>query len=204
MNFDIDPADEEFRAQVRRFIAEQPPQIVRGKAFGYTHSRRERELWIRALNAQGWLVPHWSTAWGGRNWCALRRYILCDEICAAGCPEIDRIATDLVGPLIQAFGSPAQQRRYLPGILSATEFWCQGFSEPQAGSDLSLVQTTARHDGNCYIVNGRKLWTTQAHIADMMLALVRMKVANGLQPSLSLLLIEMRASGVSIRPVVTL
>src|SRR5437660_1444280 len=175
MNFARPPADEAFRAEVRRFIADQPQDIVRGKPLGYAHSRRERELWIRALHRRGWLVPHWSAAWGGREWPAMRQYILHEETCAAGCPEIDRIATYLVGPVIQNFGSVAQQRRYLPGILTAAEFWCQGFSEPEAGSDLSLVRTTARRVGSQYVVNGRKLWITQAHIADQMFALVRVK-----------------------------
>ncbi|MFC5743632.1 acyl-CoA dehydrogenase family protein [Dyella tabacisoli] len=204
MNFDADPQDEAFRTEVRRFIAALSPEIVRGKPLGYTHSRPEREAWIRALNAQGWLVPHWSRAWGGRDWTAMRRHILHDETCAAGCPEVDRIATDLVGPIIQAFGSAAQQRRYLPGILSGTEFWCQGFSEPQAGSDLSLVGTVARREGERYIVSGRKLWTTQAHLADLMFALVRVKIGNELQQGLSFLLVDMRAGGISTRPVLTL
>jgi len=204
MNFGSSPADESFRAEVRQFIAEQPPQIVRGKPLGHVHSRAERELWIRALHRQGWLVPHWSAAWGGRDWSAMRRLILQEEMCAAGCPEIDGIAIHLVGPVIQAFGSAAQQRRYLPGMLTATEFWCQGFSEPEAGSDLSLVRTTARRDGRHYVVNGRKLWITQAHIADLMFALVRVNVGTELQQGQSFLLIDMRASGISTRPVVTL
>jgi alkylation response protein AidB-like acyl-CoA dehydrogenase len=197
-------ADAAFRAEVRQFIADQPPQIVRGQPLGYVHSRRQRELWIRALNARGWLVPHWSAAWGGRGWSAMRRYILHEETCAAGCPEIDRIATDLVGPIIQSYGTASQQRRYLPGILSAAEFWCQGFSEPDAGSDLSLVRTAARREGSHYVVSGRKLWITRAHVADMMFALVRIKTAQALQQGLSFVLIDMRADGVTVRPVITL
>jgi len=204
MNLAIDPSGEAFRAEVRRFITTQPPEIVRGTPLGYEHSQSERALWIRALHAQGWLVPHWLPAWGGRGWPPMQRSILNQETAAAGCPETDRIATDLVGPVIQQFGSASQQRRYLPAILTASEFWCQGFSEPGAGSDLSMVQTTAQRDGKHYVVNGRKLWITLAHLADMMFSLVRVKTDGELQQGLSFLLIEMRASGVSTQPVLTL
>jgi alkylation response protein AidB-like acyl-CoA dehydrogenase len=204
MNFESSPEDEAFRAEVRRFIAGQPPHIVRGKPLGYFHSRRERELWIQALHRQGWLVPHWSAAWGGRNWPPVRRSILLEEMSAAGLPETDRIATDLAGPIIQKFGSTAQQRRFLPGILTGAEFWCQGFSEPEAGSDLSLVRTTARREASHYVVDGRKLWITQAHVADLMFALVRVKAGSELQQGLSFLLIDMRAKGILVRPVMTL
>ena len=204
MDFAIDPEEEGFRTEVRRFIATQPASLVRGRPSGYIHSRAERELWIRALNRQGWLVPHWTSAWGGRPWSAVQRYILQDELCAAGCPEVDGIAIHLVGPILQTFGSLAQQKRYLPGILTGAEFWCQGFSEPEAGSDLSRVHTIATQRGHRYSVSGRKTWITQAHIADWMFALVRVKANGELQQGLSFVLIDMHAPGVSTRPIITL
>jgi alkylation response protein AidB-like acyl-CoA dehydrogenase len=203
MNFASSPADQAFREEVHQFIAEQS-QVFRGKAPPNSYSRQGRELWIRALHNKGWLVPHWSPAWGGRDWPPMRHYILEEEIFLAGCPEADGIGIHLAGPVIQAFGSVAQQRRYLPGILTGAEFWCQGFSEADAGSDLSLVRTTARRDEDQYVVTGHKLWVTQAQIADLMLALVRAKVGGEREQGLSVLLIDMRAKGVSTRPIPTL
>ncbi len=201
----LDDAEElAFREEVRDFLRDLPPEIPSAQPFGYEHSRAIRELWTRTLARRGWLVPHWTRAWGGRNWPPMFHYILTQELCAHGCPEIDRIGTDLVGPILQLVGSQAQQQRYLPRILDGREFWCQGFSEAGAGSDLALVRTAARREGDHYRVNGRKLWATQAHEADMMFALVKVNAGVSLQQGHTFLLIDMHADGVTVRPIITI
>jgi alkylation response protein AidB-like acyl-CoA dehydrogenase len=193
-----------FRREVRDFLRSLPPDMGLGRPFGYEHSREVREVWTRTLGRRGWLVPHWTPAWGGQDWPPMFHYILAQELCAHGCPEIDRIGTDLVGPILQSFGSQAQQQRHLPRILDGQEFWCQGFSEAGAGSDLAQVRTAAQREGDFYRVNGHKLWTTQAHEADMMFALVKVRTGASLQQGHTFLLIDMHADGVAVRPIITL
>ncbi|HEU4655554.1 MAG TPA: acyl-CoA dehydrogenase family protein [Steroidobacteraceae bacterium] len=194
----------EFRAEVRQFLASAPSEMEIGKPFGHVHSRATRELWTKALAERGWLVPHWPAEWGGQSWPSTLHYILAQELCSHRCPEIEKIGTELVGPILLSFGCEEQRRRFLPPILSGEEFWCQGFSEAGAGSDLSQIRTTARKQGDSYRVNGHKLWTTQAHEADLMLALVRVANGDSLQQGHTFLMIPMKTPGVQVRPIITL
>ncbi|MES2758526.1 MAG: acyl-CoA dehydrogenase family protein [Pseudomonadota bacterium] len=206
MNFDKDPEEEVFRQEIRSFLA-QMWEKARGLGLDQQPalSRRNIEFWTRALNNKGFLVPTWPEEWGGKKtWSAKKIYVLSEELVKGGIPDGDRIALDLVAPVIYTFGNPEQKQRLLPRILNADDFWCQGFSEPQAGSDLSLIRTRAVRDGDFYIVNGQKLWTTNAHHADMMFALLRVNSGGKLQHGLSFLLINMRAPGITVRPVITI
>jgi alkylation response protein AidB-like acyl-CoA dehydrogenase len=204
MNLSLNDEEVAFRNDVRAFLLGLPEGLGIRATFGYEYPRETRVRFTRALAARGWLVPHWTTEWGGQNWPPIRHYILAEELCRHGCPEIERIGTDLVGPTLLAFGTSAQRDRYLPGILDGSEFWCQGFSEAEAGSDLSGVRTIARREGQAYRVNGHKLWTTQAHEAQRMFALVKVDAGRGVQPGLTFVLIDMRAAGVTVLPIITI
>jgi alkylation response protein AidB-like acyl-CoA dehydrogenase len=204
-----DPGDAEFRLEVREFIRKTLPELFPDAGtprWGLRFlDRREVRAWTRALDSRGWAVPHWPVEWGGIGISAVRRHILLEELSAAGCPSLDSISIDFVGPVLYTFGSPQQKRRYLPRIRGADDFWCQGFSEASAGSDVMQLKTTATRQGSHYVVNGQKLWVTNAHFADMMFALVRVEMpGQRRQQGLSFLLIEMRSPGVSVRPILTI
>jgi len=206
MNFDRDPEEEVFREEIRTFIAEMWQKASdAGLDRDAPLARRSVEFWTRALHNKGYLVPTWPAEWGGKkDWSAKKIYVLSEELVKGAVPDGDRIALDLVAPVIYTFGTPEQKQRLLPRILNADDFWCQGFSEPQAGSDLSLIRTRAVRDGEFYIVNGQKLWTTNAHNADMMFALLRVSSGGKLQQGLSFLLMNMRAPGITVRPVISI
>lgn len=200
MHFNIDPAVDAFRAEVRSFVAAHISDGARGR----NATREQIVHWTRLLAPRGWLAPHWPAAWGGGRLSTLHRCILLQELCAPRCPPIDRIAVDMVGPLICAFGSEQQQRTYLPRILDADDVWCQGFSEPQAGSDVNAVRTRATRQGDSYVVGGQKLWTSRAHLATQMFALVRVTADGKPQTGLTFMLIDMRSSGIEVRPIATI
>ena len=161
-------------------------------------------LWTRILNEKGWAAFHWPAEHGGVDWSPLRRYLFDVELRAAGAPLLQQAAFELVGPILYTYGSEAQKARYLPAIRNADEFWCQGFSEPNAGSDLASLKTTAVRDGDHYVVNGQKTWTSEGHKADMMFALVRTDQESRPQAGISFLLIDMKAPGVTVRPIWTI
>lgn len=201
--------DAEFRLEVREFIRDTLPRLfpeAGAPTWGLRFlDRSEVSAWTRALDSKGWAVPHWPVEWGGIGITPSRRYILLEELAAASCPSMDPISIDFVGPVIYTFGSLQQKRRYLPRIRSAEDFWCQGFSEASAGSDVMQLKTTALRQGDHFIVNGRKLWITNAHFADMMFALLRVETpGQRRQQGLSFLLIDMRSPGVSVRPIYTI
>jgi alkylation response protein AidB-like acyl-CoA dehydrogenase len=204
-----DPGDTQFRLEVREFIHKILPELFpeSGTAgWGLRMlNRTDIRDWTRALDSKGWAVPHWPAEWGGIGISAVRRHILLDELSTASCPTLDLISIDFVGPVLYTFGSPQQKRRYLPRIRNADDFWCQGFSEASAGSDVMQLKTTAARQGDHFLVNGHKLWISNAHFADMMFALVRVEMpGQRRQQGLSFLLIDMRAKGVSVRPILTI
>jgi alkylation response protein AidB-like acyl-CoA dehydrogenase len=205
MNLEHDPRDEAFRQEVRAFIAAHltPQMAARGQRD--FHPRRDDVVaWTRALAEKNWVAPHWPVEYGGPDWRPMQRFIFEEEMRAGFAPTIDRIAIELVGPVLYTFGSAAQKARYLPEILKAERLWCQGFSEPGAGSDLASLRTRAVRDGDHYVVNGQKTWTTEGHNADMMLALVRTDPAAKPQRGISALLIDMRSPGLVRRPIYTI
>lgn len=205
MDFTLDPADEAFRTTVRAFIREHLPEDLarRGREGYHSHPDAVRR-WTRILNAQGWAAFHWPAEFGGVDWSPLRRHLFDIELRAAGAPLLQQTGFELVGPVLYTFGSEAQRERYLPAIRNADAFWCQGFSEPNSGSDLASLKTRAVRDDETYVVNGQKTWTSEGHKAQMMFALVRTDAEARPQAGISFLLIDMKSPGVTVRPIYTL
>jgi alkylation response protein AidB-like acyl-CoA dehydrogenase len=205
MDFILDHADEAFRRMVRAFIREHLPDdlALRGRQGYHSHPADVRR-WTRILNAQGWAAFHWPAEFGGVDWSPLRRHLFDIELRAAGAPLLQQTGFELVGPVLYTFGDEAQRARYLPAIRNADEFWCQGFSEPNSGSDLASLRTRAVRDGDAYIVSGQKTWTSEGHKAQMMFALVRTNADVKRQAGISFLLIDMASPGISVRPIYTL
>ncbi|WP_137388606.1 acyl-CoA dehydrogenase family protein [Rhodoligotrophos defluvii] len=206
MDLNFSGEDEAFRQEVRTFVRNSvPPDMARRTRQGVHPSKADLKLWNRILYEKGWSAPHWPNEYGGTGWTPLQIYIFEEECAAADAPFLSYFGLRLIGPLIYTFGSDAQKQRYLDDILSGETFWCQGFSEPSAGSDLAAVKTTAVRDGDHYVINGQKLWTTEAHYADKMFCLARtnpeVKPQKG---GLSILMFDMSAPGVTVRPIVTL
>jgi acyl-CoA dehydrogenase len=207
MNLELSPADQAFRAEVRRFLAEHLTDALRAGQAATSAMYPEPEVsgpWQQALQARGWLVPLWPREWGGTGWSALQRFIFETECALAGAPLVHPMGARLVGPVILRYGTEAQKQFYLPRILSGADYWCQGFSEPNAGSDLAALQMRAVADGSDYVLNGTKIWTTHAHHANRMFALVR-TTSEGKRPQgISFLLIDMALPGITVRPIVTM
>ncbi len=202
---DLSYTDEEraFRDEVRAFMAEHLPASLSDKVKrGQTLTKADHEKWHAILNAKGWLAGNWPVAFGGTGWNAVQRHIFDDEMTKASAPRIVPFGLAMLGPVLQKFGSKEQQDYYLPRILNGDDWWCQGYSEPGAGSDLASVRTTAERDGDDYIVNGQKTWTTLGQHANMIFCLVRSSKEGKPQEGISFLLIDMTAPGVTIRPIV--
>ena len=203
MNFDNDQKARDFRIKVRAFLRTNWQSHPSNGKLRYP-SRESFRTGSAILKESGWLAPNWPRRWGGAELSPVERYVLEEELVAVRFPPIDRIAFDLAGPVIYTFGSTEQKARYLPNMLSGNEFWCQGFSEPESGSDVNSLRTSATRDGNVYIVEGRKIWTSNAHFADMMFALVKVKTGGKLQNGLTFILIDMQDPNVSVRPLATI
>ena len=192
-----------FRQTVRRFIADNLPPVVREKVRrGVLLTRRELELWERQLVDKGWYVPHWPERWGGQDMSPPWRMTLDEELAQNDCPEGNAFGPEMVGPMLMQFGDDAQKEFFLPRITNLAHQWCQGYSEPNAGSDLASLQTRALREGDDYIVNGSKIWTSSAHYADWMFALVRTGADSKPQEGISFLLIDMRSPGITIKPII--
>lgn len=205
MNFTLDPEDAAFQAEMRTLIRDLLPEgIARRGRRGFHATHDDIRGWMRILNAHGLAATHWPVEHGGTDWSPLRKHLFQVELRAAGAPVPDQAALELVGPVIYTFGDAGQKARYLPEILNGDTFWCQGFSEPNAGSDLASLKTSAVRDGDHYVVNGQKTWTSEAHKADMMFALVRTDADARHQAGISFLLIDMKSPGVSVRPIYTI
>ena len=204
---DLRFTDEElaFRQEVRAFMKSALPERLRRKMIDRHHpSKQDLVHWQQTLNAKGWAVPHWPVEWGGTGWDPVRQYIFQDELQQAPAPSPLPFNTSMVGPVIIAFGSEEQKRRFLPRIANLDDWWCQGFSEPGAGSDLASLKTTAKRDGDHYVVNGQKTWTTLAQHADWIFCLVRTDMAAKKQEGISFLLIDMKTPGITVRPIETI
>ena len=205
MEMSFSAADETFRDKVKAFVADNlPAQIRRKVSEGVEFTRSDMRTWMGILAKQGWLATNWDQKDGGPGWSAAQKHIFEEECAAAGAPDIVPFGTRMVGPVLLKFGSDSQKKKFLPGILSAETIWCQGYSEPGAGSDLANLQMPAKLDGGAYVVNGTKIWTTQAHMADMMFALVRTDKSGRKQDGVTCLLIDMSAPGVTVRPIITM
>lgn len=194
-----------FRDEVRRFTAQKLPADVRDKVLkGRPLKRYDHMRWQDALAEKGWLVGFWPKEHGGCGWTAAQSYIFQEETTRYGSPWLLPMGINYVGPVIYTYGDEEQKREHLPKIAANQTFWCQGYSEPDAGSDLARLATRAVRDGGSYIVNGSKIWTSYAHWADWIFALVRTDSEAKPQDGISFLLIDMRAAGVTVRPITTI
>jgi len=194
-----------FRREIRAFVqARLPADIARKVARGRELEKHDYVRWQQILNQAGWFTGAWPIAWGGLGWSAEQQLAFLRETGLAGAPMIMPYGVNMVGPVLQTFGSEEQKRRHLPGIVDSSVWWCQGYSEPGAGSDLAALKTTARRSGDAYLVNGSKMWTTEAHWADMMHCLVRTDASGRRQDGITFLLIDMATRGITIRPIVTI
>ena len=205
MDLEFSPEDIAFREEARRFIAENYPKALRGKQDEGEELAKEDFLsWHRVLAKQGWIAPAWPKEYGGPGWTTTQRFIWSEELARADTLPILPFGINMVGPVIYTFGTPEQKARFLPRILSGEDWWCQGYSEPGAGSDLASLRTKAVRDGDHYIVNGQKTWTTLAQHADWGFFLVRTDPDAKPQEGISFLLIDMKSPGVTVRPIITL
>jgi pimeloyl-CoA dehydrogenase large subunit len=194
-----------FREEVRAFVKKSLPASIRQKIVEGRHPGKDDIVaWTRLLNEKGWSVPHWPKEWGGTGWTPVQLLIFNDELQQAGAPEPLAFGTSMVGPVIYTFGSDAQKRRFLPRIANIDDWWCQGFSEPGAGSDLAGLKTTAKREGGEWVINGQKTWTTLAQYADWIFVLARTDATVKKQEGISFILVDMKSPGVTVRPIQTL
>jgi alkylation response protein AidB-like acyl-CoA dehydrogenase len=204
MDMDFSAEELAFRAEVRDFLAAELPDHVRIGAKQTPGVFVEPDIgleWHRILYRKGWVAYHWPLEDGGCGWTPTQRYIFEKECALAGAPSLSVLGLKLVGPVICAFGTPEQKQRFLPGILSGDDYWCQGYSEPGSGSDLASLATRARREGDDYVINGSKIWTTHAHHANWIFALVRTNPDVKKQAGISFLLVPMDQAGVSVSPI---
>ena len=205
MQLEFSPEEIAFQKEVRTFIAENYPKNLRSvQDEGHDLSKEDFLSWHRILAKKGWIAPAWPVEYGGTGWTATQRFIWSEELAAADCVGTMPFGLSMVGPVIYTFGTPEQKARFLPGILSGDDWWCQGYSEPGAGSDLASLRTKAVRDGDHYVVNGQKTWTTMAQYADWGFFLVRTDSDAKAQEGISFLLINMKTPGVTVRPIITL
>jgi alkylation response protein AidB-like acyl-CoA dehydrogenase len=204
----LSPQDEAFRAEVRRFLDENLSEDLREagrKTGGVFAEFAAGQRWHKVLAAKGWSAPSWPKEYGGTGWSATQRYIFSRECTAVDAPRIFTMGIRMVGPVIMKFGTPEQKAKYLPDIVSGDSVFCQGYSEPGSGSDLASLKTRAVRDGDDYVINGTKIWTTGAHLANRMFCLVRTSTEGKPQDGISFVLIDsMDAPGLTVKPIVTL
>jgi alkylation response protein AidB-like acyl-CoA dehydrogenase len=205
MHLEFTPEEQAFRADVRAFLKEHIPDGVRDRVLaGYEIGRDDYLSWQRCLHARGWGATNWPVEFGGAAWNVVQQFIFEEEAALAGAPRLIPFGVKMVAPVLIAFGTPAQQARFLPQISSGEAWWCQGYSEPGAGSDLASLRTRAVREGDEYVVNGQKTWNTLGQYADWIFCLVRTDPEAKQQSGISFLLIDMKSPGVSVRPIVLL
>jgi alkylation response protein AidB-like acyl-CoA dehydrogenase len=209
MDLNFTPEEEQFRGEVRAFLADKLPARLSDKvANGKRLTKADMQEWHAILNERGWLANHWPREYGGPGWTAVEKFIFENECALANAPRIVPFGVNMLGPVLIKYGNEAQKCYWLPRILDGSDWWCQGYSEPGAGSDLAAVKTSAVRGvdahGEHYIVNGQKTWTTLGQHADMIFCLVRTDRDAKKQEGISFLLIDMKSPGVEVRPIITL
>ena len=209
MDLNFTPQEEAFRAEVQRFLNDDVPARLKEKGdAGKRFTKADFEEWHALLNKKGWLASGWPVEYGGTGWNPVEKFIFDNECALAHCPRTVPFGVNMLGPVLIKYGNEAQKRYWLPRILSGEDWWCQGYSEPGAGSDLASVKTTAvrvtDETGDHYIVNGQKTWTTQGQHANMIFCLVRTDREAKAQSGISFLLVDMQSPGVELRPIRTL
>lgn len=203
MDLAFSPDEQAFRAEVRAFLDAELPDDLRHKVRQRRELEREDYLrWQRILHARGWIAGSWPKEYGGCDWTPAQRHIFDEECHAADAPPLLPFGLQMVGPVIYTFGRPDQKEFFLPRLLSGEHWWCQGYSEPGSGSDLASLQTAAVRDGDDYIINGQKIWTSLAHHADWIFCLVRTRKEGKHQEGISFLLIDMKTPGITVRPLI--
>jgi alkylation response protein AidB-like acyl-CoA dehydrogenase len=209
MDLNFTPEEEAFRTSVVRFLQEKLPQRLSDEVHNNRRlTRADMAEWHAILNEQGWLANHWPEEHGGPGWNAAQKFIFENECALAGAPRVVPFGVNMLGPVLIKYGSESQKRHWLPRILDGSDWWCQGYSEPGAGSDLAAVKTRAVRStdahGAHYIVNGQKTWTTLGQHANMIFCLVRTATDVRKQEGISFLLVDMNTPGVEVRPIITL
>jgi alkylation response protein AidB-like acyl-CoA dehydrogenase len=205
MDLQFTPQELAFRDEVRAFLKDKLPEELAHKVRnGLRLTKQDMERWHAILNERGWLANHWPEQYGGPGWSAVEKFIFEHECALAGTPRIVPFGLSMLGPVLIKYGNEQQKSYWLPRILNGADWWCQGYSEPGSGSDLASVKTTAVRDGDHYIVNGQKTWTTLGHHANMIFCLVRTNREVKAQAGISFLLIDMNTPGVEVRPIITL
>src|SRR6056300_1441299 len=194
--------EEAFRAEVRDWVGSNlPPEIASKVHNAQRLTRDDMQRWAKILGSKGWLGYGGPKAFGGPGWNAIQKHLFEEECALAGAPRIVPFGPVMVAPVIMAFGNEAQHKRFLPGIASGEVWWSQGYSEPGSGSDLASLKTRAERDGDHYVVNGQKTWTTLGQYGDWIFCLVRTSTEGKPQTGISFLLIDMKSPGVTVRPI---
>ena len=205
MDLATPPDQAAFRHEVRQFIQERLPAEIRERLrLGHPPRKQDTVTWQRILNEKGWAAPHWPREYGGAELGQAERLILLDELFRAPAPLPQVFNVGMLGPVLLKFGTEAQKRFFMPRLANLDLWFCQGFSEPGSGSDLASLRTSARRDGEHYVVDGQKIWTTTAHLADWVFALVRTDGTGSKQHGISFLLIDLRSPGITIRPITSI
>jgi len=205
MRLEFTDEEQAFRAEVQRFLREQLSPEISAKVWnGYELGREDHVEWQRRLHQRGWGGMGWPVEFGGPGWNSVQQYIFEEESALAGGPRLIPFGTKMVAPVIMAFGSKVQQQRFLPRISSGADWWCQGYSEPGAGSDLASLKTRAVLEGDHYVVNGQKTWNTLGQFADWIFCLVRTDSQAKQQSGITFLLIDMKSPGITVRPIMLL
>ncbi len=207
MDLEFSPEDIAFRDEVRSFIDEAFDDDLRARMAQSKNGHVDRAgqiRWMKRLHQRGWIAPDWPVEYGGTGWTDARKYIFNMEVALAGAPSTSNMGLRMCAPVIMAFGDDAQKQQHLPKILSSDVWWCQGYSEPGSGSDLASLSMKAARDGEHYVLNGSKIWTTYAQYADWMFCLVRTSQEARPQQGISFILVDMRSPGITIRPLPTL
>ena len=205
MDLAFTPEEQQFRTDIRAWVRDNLPADISHKVHNALRlSRDDLQRWAKILGKKGWLGHAWPVAFGGPGWTSIQKHLFEEECARAGAPRVVPFGPVMVAPVIMTFGNTEQQQRFLPGIASGEVWWSQGYSEPGSGSDLASVKTRAERQGNNYLVNGQKTWTTLGQYGDWIFCLVRTSTSGKPQTGISFLLIDMKSPGVSVRPIVLL
>ncbi len=206
MDLRFTPEEAAFREEVRAFICDNLPRDIKERLrLGYSARKEDTIAWQRILNRKGWAAYSWPKEWGGPGWSAVQRMIFLEENLLGHAPELLGFNITMIGPVLMQFATEDQKRHFLPRAANLDDWWCQGFSEPGAGSDLASLKTAAVRDGDDYVVNGQKIWTSTAHHADWCFVLVRTDPhAKKRQEGISFLLVDMKSPGITVRPIISI
>ena len=205
MDLAFTPEEQQFREDIRAWVSASLPADIAHKVHNALHlTREDMQRWAQILGKKGWLGHGWPKEFGGPGWNSVQKHLFEEECALAGAPRVVPFGPVMVAPVIMAFGSPEQQKRFLPGIADGSVWWSQGYSEPGSGSDLASVKTRAERQGSTYLVNGQKTWTTLGQYGEWIFCLVRTSTEGKPQTGISFLLIDMESPGVTVRPIIML